>query len=90
MKQQLDLLIADETEIENSTMGKEVACDNGAVNKSGGRIRRDSMRDSKEDKLVEAMLPQVGMVRLPVVKGDFQQLPSGVQRFILENVSTLS
>lgn len=53
------------------------------------RMRLDSFMDGGEivQEVDDIMIPEVGMVQVPVVKGDFASIPANVQQFIAKYVS---
>lgn len=56
------------------------------------RTRVDSFMDGGElvREIDDIVLPEVGLVQVPVVKGDFTSLPPKVQQFIAKYVSSLN
>ena len=57
------------------------------------RQRYDSMMDVtgslEREEFDDVTLPGLGLVHIPVIKGDFNGLPKKVQEFVAEHVSFL-
>jgi len=64
------------------------ARNNYAISNGHHRTRMNSFMDGGEivQEIDDVMIPEVGMVHVPIVKGDFSSIPAKVQEFIAKYV----